>query len=681
MNSKLDDTALAAQLAAAGCRLDAAGAAALIAGIAAAPAPHVPGAWLSLFVETPADAPQALTDALAARIEVARAGIAIKRPEDATEARLAKLRAALIKAGAEGFIVPRGDEHLGEYVAGRGERLAWLTGFTGSAGLAIVLPATAALFTDGRYTLQAEAEVSASLYDHCHITDTPPATWLKKTLQPNTRLGYDPRLHTAASLRTLATACTAASATLVALEYNPLDSVWEDQPPAPLSPVVPHDVRYAGQAAEDKRTAIGQSIAGQDADAALLSAPDSIAWLLNIRGADVPNCPLPLGFALAHHDGRVDLFMDERKVPAATRTHLGNAVSLESPDAMADALVTMGRAGQALLVDENATPDWFGATLTAAGGRIVKGADPCTRPKALKNAVELDGTREAHMRDGAALTRFLAWLDGAIREGTPVDELTAAARLGDFRAADPLYCGPSFDTISGAGPNGAIVHYRVDETSNRMLEPGSLYLVDSGGQYLDGTTDVTRTVAIGEPDAEMRDRFTRVLKGHIALACARFPAGTNGAQLDTLARQHLWPAGLDYDHGTGHGVGSFLNVHEGPQRISKGPGGAALEPGMIISNEPGYYKSGAWGIRIENLVTVIEPVQPQRGERNILAFETLTLAPIDRRLIDVSLLSAPEIAWVDAYHGRVGDEVRRLIEDDGAVRKWLRAATRPLDAD
>lgn len=683
MNARMDDATFAKQLADAGSPLDEAGARDLIAGIAAAPAPHAPEVWLSLFVDPAEAAPISLREALAARIEAARAALdrsAVDRNANARLERIALLREQFAAAGVTGFIVPRGDEHLGEYVARRGERLAWLTGFTGSAGLAIVLARRAALFIDGRYTLQAEAEVPVELYEHRHVTDEPPHDWLRIALEPGDRLGYDPRLHTVDAIARYAGACSHAGAELVALETNPLDAIWGDQPPAPLATVVPHAERYAGETAASKRARIGEAIERADADAAILTAPDSIAWLLNIRGGDVPNCPLPMGFALAHADGTVALFMDGRKIPAATRAHLGNGVTLLEPEALGPAIEALGRAGGALLADEKATPAWFAHAVDAAGGRVVKGQDPCTHPKAIKNETELAGTRAAHLRDGAALTRFLAWLAETAGSGA-VDELKAAKKLAEFRATDPLYQGPSFDTISGAGPNGAIVHYRVDKASNRPLETGSLYLVDSGGQYLDGTTDVTRTVAIGTPTPEMRDRFTRVLKGHIALASARFPAGTTGAQLDTLARQHLWPAGLDYDHGTGHGVGSFLNVHEGPQRIAKAPGSAPLEPGMIVSNEPGYYKTGAFGIRIENLVAVMEPAQPEGAERRVLAFETLTLAPIDRTLIDHTLLNRAEVAWVDAYHARVGDEVRRLVEDDAAVKAWLKAATRPLAQD
>ena len=591
------------------------------------------------------------------------------------EFRLAALRAELARRELDGFVVPLSDEHQGEYVARRSQRLAWLTGFTGSAGMAIVLAEQAVLFVDGRYTLQAEAQVGSGLYEHRHITEEPADAWLGEHLAAGAALGYDPRLHGTRERDRMAAPCRAVGARLVPCEDNPIDALWADQPPAPLGPIAPHPARFAGAEAGEKRGIVAARISEKAAAAAVLSAPDSIAWLLNVRGADVANSPLPHSFAIVHGGGDVDWFVDSRKLLPEVPAHLGNAVHVQAPETMAKVLDGLAGAGKAVLIDEAATPVWMVDRLMEGGAEMIRGADPCALPKACKNAVELDGIRAAHRRDGAALTRFLAWLASA--PPGSITELDAVDRLAAMRASGEHYRGPSFDTISGAGPNGAIVHYRATEESNRTLEPGSLYLVDSGGQYLDGTTDVTRTVAIGRPEPEHRDRFTRVLRGHIALATARYPRGTTGAQLDTLARQFLWQAGLDYDHGTGHGVGHYLNVHEGPQRISRMGSGAALAPGMVVSNEPGYYRTGAYGIRIENLVVVREADDANGG---FLDFETLTLAPIDRALIDPAMLTADERAWLDAYHARVAETLAPLLADDTATLSWLRAATAPVAA-
>ena len=587
--------------------------------------------------------------------------------------RLTALRSELARRGLDGFVVPLSDEHQGEYVARRSQRLAWLTGFTGSAGLAIVLAERAALFVDGRYTLQAAAQVDGGLYEHRHVTKEPADAWLKEHLSAGVALGYDPGLHSVTQRDRLATPCRAIGAHLIACADNPIDAIWDDQPPPPLGPIAHHPVCFAGMDANEKRETVASRLRGIDSDAAVLSAPDSIAWLLNVRGADVANSPLPHAFAIVHGDGDVDWFVDRRKLLPEIPAYLSNAVRVQEPAALADVLDNLAGAGKTVLIDEAATPVWMVDRLTDGGARVIRGADPCAVFKACKNAVELAGIRAAHRRDGAALTRFLAWL-AALPPGT-ITELDAVARLAAMRASGEHFRGPSFDTISGAGPNGAIVHYRVTPESNRALEPGTLYLVDSGGQYLDGTTDVTRTVAIGTPEPEHRDRFTRVLRGHIALATTRFPRGTIGAQLDTLARQFLWQAGLDYDHGTGHGVGHYLNVHEGPQRISRPGSGAALMPGMVVSNEPGYYKTGAYGIRIENLVAVAAVDDSDEG---FLGFETLTLAPIDRTLIEPAMLTADERAWLDAYHARVAETLAPLLGDDAETLDWLEAATAPL---
>ncbi|MEK9900914.1 MAG: aminopeptidase P family protein [Rhodospirillaceae bacterium] len=585
--------------------------------------------------------------------------------------RLGALRARLDEAGLDGFVVPHADAHQNEFLPPDAERLAWLTGFTGSAGTAVVLRERAAIFVDGRYTLQVRDQADGDLYEFRHLIEEPVAGWLTEHLPAGARLGYDPWLHTKSQAERLARAADRAGAELVPVAENPVDTTWTDRPPAPRTPVVPHEGRFAGRDSADKRTEIAEIIKGGGADATVLTQPDSIAWLLNIRGADVDHTPLPLSFAILHADASVDWFVAAEKLTDELAPHLGDRVRVHVPEAFADALE--GLAGRRVLVSADTAAAWVFDRL--ADAEVLRGDDPVTRPKAIKNTTELEGTRVAHLRDALALARFLHWLD-CTAPGGGVDEMSAAAKLEDFRRTGEHFRDTSFDTISGAGPNGAIVHYRVTPGTNRALGDGELYLVDSGAQYLDGTTDVTRTIAIGTPTDEMRDRFTRVLKGHIALAALRFPAGTTGAQIDAFARAALWQAGIDYDHGTGHGVGSYLGVHEGPQRISKAGGSVALAPGMIVSNEPGYYRAGEYGIRIENLVAVLPAEDIVGGERPMLGFETLTLAPIDRRLIDTVLLDRAEREWLDAYHARVASEVGPLL--DGDVRDWLMAATAPL---
>ncbi|MYK58162.1 MAG: aminopeptidase P family protein [Rhodospirillaceae bacterium] len=593
-------------------------------------------------------------------------------PASRSADRVAALRALLVEDGLQGFVVPRADAHQGEYVPPHAERLAWLTGFTGSAGLAIVLGRKAAIFVDGRYTLQVGDQINPAVFEVRHITDEPAAAWLRESLSGGGRLGYDPWLHTAESAARLRAACEAVGAELAPVTENPIDRLWEDRPAKPDAPFEIHPPELAGETSADKRAALAEKLAERGVEAAMLTLPDSIAWLLNIRGRDVPRTPFPLSFAILRNDATVALFAPAGKIDAALADHLGGDIALEPPDAFEAALG--GFAGRKVLADPASAADRIFQVLDAAGALVERGADPCQLPKACKNAVELEGARNAHRRDGAALTRFLAWL---AREtpGGAVDEIAAADRLEGFRRESNLLRDLSFDTISGAGPNGAIVHYRVTPETNRRLEPGALYLVDSGGQYADGTTDVTRTVAIGAPTVDMRRHFTLVLKGHIALATARFPAGTTGSQIDALARMALWADGLDYDHGTGHGVGSYLSVHEGPQRISKLPNRIALKPGMIVSNEPGYYRTGEYGIRIENLVAVQE-VEVPGAERPMLGFETLTLAPIDRALIDRALLTADETGWVDGYHARVRETIGPQVDPETAA--WLEKATRPL---
>jgi Xaa-Pro aminopeptidase len=587
--------------------------------------------------------------------------------------RLARLRKELKSRGMDGFIVPRADEHQGEYVPPRGQRLAWLTGFTGSAGLAIVLRDRAALFVDGRYTLQAAAQVDTGSFEIHHLIEEPPAQWLATVLKKGEVLAYDPWLHAPHEVERFNTAAEKATAVLRGVADNPLDRVWPGQPAAPIAPVVPHPGEFAGENAESKRTRLGRALQQEGVAAVVLTMPESIAWLLNIRGGDVPHTPLPLSFAILRQDGSVSLFIDWRKLVPGIERHLGNAVTVMPPEQLGPALDELAAEGGRVQADPATAASWVFDRLTAAGAKIHRATDPCLLPKACKNAAEIDGTRAAHHRDGAALTRFLAWLARESPNGR-LSEIAASDRLEAFRREGEHFRDLSFPTISGAGSNGAIVHYRAMPETEKRLEPGSLYLLDSGAQYLDGTTDVTRTIAVGEPSAEMRDRFTRVLKGHIALALARFPKGTTGTQLDGFARRALWEEGLDYDHGTGHGVGSYLGVHEGPQRISKAPNAQPLLPGMIVSNEPGYYKTGAYGIRIENLVLV----QPAGGptEREMLGFETLTLAPIDRHLIDPSLLEEDEIAWLNAYHTQVRENLTPLV--DAETARWLAEATQPV---
>ncbi|MDP3242643.1 MAG: M24 family metallopeptidase, partial [Reyranella sp.] len=601
----------------------------LMLGVAAAPESLSGPEWVEL-VDPAADAE--LTKALTAwRAELAAADDGLQA-SPAPAKRLASLRAELKRRGLDGFVVPRADEHQGEYVPRRAQRLGWLTGFSGSAGLAIVLAQRAAIFVDGRYTLAVRDQVDAEAFVPHQIPEQSAEQWIADNLPKGGKLGFDPWLQTVDGYDRFARACQRAGGSFVPVESNPVDAVWRGRPPAPLAPVLPHPVEFAGETSESKRGRIASTLAARNADVALITAPDSIAWLLNMRGGDVPRTPFALGFALVHADGHVDLYMDRRKIPDRTVSWLGNAVTLAPPEELASALDMLGKLGKRVLLEPSTAPYWAATRLQAAGATLVRDADPIALPKACKNAVELEGIRVAHRRDGAAVSRFLEWLDTRSGAGN-LREIEVSDRLQALREETGKLRDLSFDTISGAGANGAIVHYRASESSERTLEPGSLYLVDSGGQYRDGTTDITRTVAVGTPSPEMRDRFTRVLKGHIALARARFPVGTTGSQLDVLARYALWQVGLDYDHGTGHGVGAYLSVHEGPHRISKMPNSVALQPGMIVSNEPGYYKAGAYGIRIENLVAVKE-VEIEGADRRYLEFETLTLAPIDLACVE-----------------------------------------------
>ena len=595
------------------------------------------------------------------------------------EARLAALREELKRQGLDGFVVPISDEHMSEYVGGYAQRLHWLTGFNGSAGTAAVLADEAAIFVDGRYTLQVRDQVDGRFYAYENVPETSPAEWLGEHVPEGARIGFDPWLHGKAWAERAGKALAGRGATLVPVASNPIDAIWADRPQPSLAPAEVHDLAYAGVSSEEKRSTVAQWLGEKGLDAAVIAALDSIAWLLNIRGTDVERTPVTLSFVLAHADGTADLFIAPEKVTPELRAHLGNAVRIADDSAFVPALQAL--AGKRVAVDPDSAVQAVFGVLGEAGAEVVGERDPCVLPKATKNPVEQAGHRAAQARDGAALTRFLHWLSVEGPKGG-VTEIAAADRLHQFRREAGDLRDLSFDTISGSGPNGAIVHYRVSEETNRTLPPGSVYLVDSGGQYPDGTTDVTRTVWIGPdaPPGEVRDRFTRVLKGHIALARATFPRGTAGHQLDALARSHLWQAGLDYAHGTGHGVGSFLSVHEGPQRIGKAAGGQGgtgqeLLPGMILSNEPGYYKTGDYGIRIENL-QLVEPREIAGAEGEYLGFETLTFAPIGRALVDPALLDGDERAWWNAYHARVMEVVGPQLA--GGARAWLAAECAPL---
>ena len=588
--------------------------------------------------------------------------------------RLAALRAELKTRGLDGFVVPHSDEHMGEYLPANAERLAWLTAFTGSAGAAVVLTDRAAVFVDGRYTLQVRAQTDTSLFEPRDLVAEGPQGWIPHNLSKGARLGYDPWLHTAHGVAHLKAATERAGGTLVACETNPIDAVWKDRPGPPVSPAMPHALTLAGVKSETKRLDLADGLKKAGAEAAIITLADSVCWLLNIRGHDVPHTPFTLAFAILHDDGSADLFLDPAKRTPELIAHLGNSVQLHSPADFVVALDAMK--GKTVLADPATAAAAIFDRLKKAGAVIRPASDPCQLPKACKNPQEVEGMRKAHVRDGVAMVRFLAWLETHAATGE-LTEIEAAETLEGFRRATGCLSDVSFDTISGAGSNGAIVHYRVTRKTNRVIGKNEMFLVDSGAQYPDGTTDVTRTVMVGEPTAEMRDRFTRVLKGHIALATARFPEGTIGMQLDSFARRPLWEVGLDYDHGTGHGVGSYLSVHEGPQNISKKPVMQKLLPGMVCSNEPGFYKAGAFGIRIENLIVVNAPEIPEGGERGMMSFETITLVPIDRNLIEVSLLTEPERSWVNDYHARVYATVGPLLDDAGA-RAWLERVTKPL---
>jgi len=589
------------------------------------------------------------------------------------EDRLKALRAQLQRQALDGFVVPLTDEHLSEYVGGYAQRLAWLTGFLGSAGSAVVLPEEAAIFVDGRYTLQVREQVDGTHWQYESVPQTSIAAWLGAHAPAGARIGYDPWLHTSRWVDEATRALAKQGATLVPVETNPVDAVWTDRPAPSKAHLVPHEERYAGKTSAAKRADMVAWMQAEGLDATVLTALDSIAWTFNIRGADVSRTPVALAYALLHADGKAELFVDPAKINAAVRAHLGNAVTIRDRSEFTAALHAL--AGQTVAVDPDRAVAAIFEALDKAGATIRPLRDPAVLPKAIKNATEIAGHKAAQARDGAALSRFLHWLSVEGPKGGET-ELSVADRLQRFREETGALVDLSFDTIAGSGPNGAVVHYKASEETCRPVETGTLLLVDSGGQYRDGTTDITRTMAIGTPTDAMRRDFTLVLKGHIALARAQFPAGTRGSQLDVLARQFLWAQGLDYAHGTGHGVGSFLSVHEGPQRIATfGGGDEPLQAGMILSNEPGYYKTGAYGIRIENLVLVVAR-EIDGAEKPFLGFETLSHAPLDRALIAVEMLTDEERAWVDAYHAKTLAIVGPQLE--GEAKAWLERACAPL---
>jgi Xaa-Pro aminopeptidase len=593
-----------------------------------------------------------------------------ERVQSAT--RVAELRAELKRRSLDGFIVPRADRQQNEYLPASEERLAWLTGFTGSAGTAVILTDRAALFVDGRYTVQANGQVDGSIFSIEHLVENPPEQWLEQNLKPNSTLGYDPWLHTSDQSDKLKKACAVAGVELVATDSNPIDALWRDRPAPPVGPVTLREIRLAGEAAPDKFKRVRAELKKLRADALLVSDPQNVAWAFNMRGADVTHTPLALAFAVMPLEGRPALYVETAKLSNNVRQALEEFTDVRGPDDLARDLVALKE--KTIRLDQATASEALTRLIIEHGGKPQRGPDPITSLKATKNHAEIVGSRAAHKRDGVAVTRFLAWLDKEAPSGK-LTEIDAVAALESFRRDTGALKDISFPTIAGAGPNGAIVHYRVTRASNRRIGMNELFLIDSGAQYEDGTTDITRTIVVGEPSEEMRDRFTRVLKGHIAIATTVFPENTSGAQLDPLARTALWQAGLDFDHGTGHGVGSYLSVHEDPARISK-LGTVPLRRGMILSNEPGYYKTAAYGIRIENLVLVIAAPEPVGAEKPLNTFETLTLAPIDRRLIDVPMLSRKERAWVDSYHERVHEVLGPLV--DAPTRKWLEKATKPL---
>ncbi|EIV8511925.1 aminopeptidase P family protein [Vibrio parahaemolyticus] len=589
-----------------------------------------------------------------------------------TLSRVNAIREWLAQHNIDALLIPHEDEYLGEYVPAHNERLHWLTGFTGSAGAAVITQDKAAIFVDGRYTVQVTKQVPNELFEYRHLIEEPALDWIQDNLTANASVAIDPRMHSSAWLD-MAQAKLAGKLELNILSSNPIDALWHDRPAPVVSDVRLMPTEVVGQSSESKRKEIAQLVAKAGADSAVITALDSICWLLNVRGLDVSRLPVLLSHAILHADSSVEYFLDPARLPAEFAAHVGTGVTVHHPEALQSRLEAMS--GKKVLLDPAISNAWFKLVLQNAGASVIAAADPCLMPKAAKNEVEIAGMKACHIRDGVAMSKFLCWLDTEVAAGNLHDEATLADRLEAFRKEDPTLMDLSFDTISAAGGNAAMCHYNHEN----QPEPGklalnTLYLVDSGGQYLDGTTDITRTIAIGQPSAEMIKQFTLALKGHIGVARARFPKGTRGYQIDTLARQHLWAEGYDYDHGTGHGVGHFLSVHEGPASISKKQIDVPLTEGMVLSNEPGYYRADAFGIRIENLELVVET--PTNGDFPVLSFESLTRCPIDKRNINVDMLTRPELAWLNDYHQKVWEQISPLVE--GEVKEWLREATLPL---
>jgi Xaa-Pro aminopeptidase len=590
---------------------------------------------------------------------------------DRVKAVLRELKTRRLK----GFLVPHSDQHQNEFLPPSEERLAWLTGFTGSAGVAIITERGSALFVDGRYTLQAKKQVDSHVFEVLQVPEAKPSTWLRETLVRGNTVGYDPTLHTIKEIERLTKTLAAVGIKLAPVEDNPIDAQWGAERPKPsAAPVYPHPAEFAGRSVAEKIADVQATLAEDKQDAVLLTAPDSICWLFNIRGGDIKHTPVTLAFAIVPATGRPTLYVEQAKIGDTIRNSLKPFADIAKPDELDGKLKSLAAEKAKVRLDPDSAAMRFARALEAEGAKFVAGDDPCTLPKAIKNQAEIKGARAAHVRDAVAMARFLAWLD-EVAESGKVDEVSAAMRLEDFRRETGQLKDISFDTISASGPHGAVVHYRPTNEAKRVLDKGSLYLIDSGGQYADGTTDITRTVAVGKPTPEMKRHYGIVLKAHIAIASARFPKGTRGQDLDPFARRPLWEAGLDFDHGTGHGVGSYLSVHEGPQRLSR-LGSVALKPGMILSNEPGYYREGKYGIRLENLILVTPPEKVEGGDREMMGFETLTLVPFDRRLIDPKQLNRAERAWLNAYHARVRREIEPLLVSDD--RPWLRHATAPI---
>jgi Xaa-Pro aminopeptidase len=589
------------------------------------------------------------------------------------KSRISDFRIHLKKQKFTGFIIPRQDEFQGEYVAPYAERLKWLTGFAGSWGMAILTQTKGAIFVDGRYTIQVRQQVDTKVFAPHHLVDEPPAKWIEDNLKKGDVLGYDPWLMTADQADKFSAACAKVGAKLQAASSNPIDAIWTDQPPRPTAQLSVQPLQFAGQSLADKLAMASKALG--KADATVLTMPDSVAWAFNIRGHDVPYTPIVLAYAILKKKGKADLFVDKNRLPEDVQAHLKKSVTIKKPAELEAALKALGKARSTVQIDATWTPARIKSVLEKSGAKILNATDVCVVPKAKKNATEQEGARAAHRRDGVAMSRFLCWLESAAPKGG-LTEWSVAEKLAGFRKDTGMLLDLSFDTIAGAGPNAAIPHYHVNPENCLPLKLNEIFLIDSGGQYQDGTTDITRTVIVGEPTEEMRDRFTRVLKGMIDVSRIRFPKGTCGSQIDVLARQSLWAAGLDYDHGTGHGVGSYLSVHEGPARINKSDR-IALEPGMILSNEPGFYKQNEFGIRIENLLLIHEAKAIDGGERPMLGFETLTLCPIERRLIDTKLLTRDELHWLDTYHARVLKEVGDHLAD--VELDWLKKACAPFN--